>query len=161
MLMDYHIHLEHGRLEMDWLRRFVDEAVGKGIAEVGVSEHMFKFYESSSLWPSWWRFKPDRYLSDYVELVSEARAMGIPVKLGVEAEYIEGLEKEIGEFLEGVPWDYVIGSVHFIGDWAFDDTEVRDEWENRDVAEAYRLYFSLLEKAIRCGLYDVIAHPDV
>lgn len=161
MLLDYHIHLENGPLTLEWLKRFADVALERGISEIGISEHIFKFREAAGIWPSWWRLEPDRSLRDYVDLIGGARDLGLPVRIGIEAEYLDGLEREIGGFLRGVPWDYVIGSVHFIGRWGFDDPGLKEEWDRRNVDKAYMKYFALLNKAITCGLFDMIGHPDV
>ncbi|NPV70974.1 MAG: histidinol-phosphatase [Firmicutes bacterium] len=161
MFFDYHIHLENGPLDMEWLERFAEAAVARGVSEIGVSEHIFKFTEAGPLWPSWWRLTPDRSLEDYVDLIAAARAKNLPVKMGIECEYLTGIEKRLAAFLEGVPWDYVIGSVHFIDEWGFDDTDRLDTWDGRDVDDAYRRYFSLLDEAMTCGLFDMIGHPDV
>ncbi|MGE5486058.1 MAG: histidinol-phosphatase HisJ family protein [Ignavibacteriales bacterium] len=161
VLCDYHMHLEHGPVEMAWLRRFIEVAAEKGIDEIGISEHMFRFRESSPVWPSWWTMRSDCSLAEYVDLIEQAGSMGMPVRLGVEAEYLEGHEDRIRRFLREAPWDYVIGSVHFIGEWGFDDVDGKDEWDSRDVDEAYRRYFHLLEKAMESGMFDVIGHPDV
>ncbi len=161
MLLDYHIHLEHGPIRTDWLKQFADVASRNGIDEIGISEHIFRFYESAPMWPSWWRFPPDCSLGEYVDLIKGASHGDIPVKLGVEAEYLDGRENEIRDFLREAPWDYVIGSVHFIGEWCFDDLARESEWDDKDVNEAYRDYFALLDKAIGTGLFDIIGHPDV
>ena len=161
MLFDYHMHLENGPIRMDWLREFVDAAARNGIGEIGVSEHMFRFREATPVWPSWWELQPDCSLDEYVDLIQRARSLVAPVKIGVEAEYLRGREGEIRDFLEKAPWDYVIGSVHYIGEWGFDDSARKNEWDSKDVNAAYREYYGLLEEAIRSGLFDVIGHPDV
>ncbi|MGE5541775.1 MAG: histidinol-phosphatase HisJ family protein [Bacillota bacterium] len=161
VLCDYHMHLEHGPMEMGWLGQFTKAAAQNGVDEIGISEHMFRFRESSPVWPSWWRMRADCCLTEYIRLIEQAGSMGVPVRLGIEAEYLEGYEDRIRRFLREAPWDYVIGSVHFIGEWGFDDVNGMDEWNSRDVDDAYRRYFDLLGMAIESGMFDAIAHPDV
>ena len=98
---------------------------------------------------------------DYVRLVREASTTGIPVKLGIEVDYIEGKEREIAELLSMYQWDYVIGSVHFIDDWGFDQEEFVGRWDGADRDRVYERYFDLAAKAAGSGLFDIIGHPDV
>lgn len=162
MLADYHMHLERGGLRRDYLERFVATARARGVDEIGVTEHGYNFVEAAPLLgrPAYVAAHSRGYrVADYVELLRAAREDGLPVKLGIEMDYVPGREAEIRDFLAAYPWDFVIGSVHWLGEWGFDlDPE---SWRGRDVAEAYREYFALAERAVRSGLFDVLGHPDV
>ena len=50
----------------------------------------------------------------------EAKGRGLPVKLGLEVDYFPGIERELAELLEPYPWDYLLGSVHFVDGFAVD-----------------------------------------
>ena len=67
------------------------------------------------------------------------------------------MEGVLGEY----PWDYVIGSVHYLGAWGFDNPEFVDEYERRDLGQLYRHYAALMEGAARSGLFDAIGHLDL
>jgi len=162
VLADYHMHLERGGLDPAYLARFVRVARARGIDEIGITEHAFNFAEAASLLdrPAFVAAHGRGYaIEDYLALLGEAREAGLPVRTGVEMDYVPGREAEIRDFLAGRPWDFVIGSVHWLGDWGFDLDP--SSWEGRDVAEAYRRYFGLAERAVRSGLFDVLGHPDV
>jgi histidinol-phosphatase (PHP family) len=81
------------------------------------------------------------------------------VKLGVEADYYPGREDEVREVLAGHPWDYVLGSVHYVGDLSVDDEPRLVDAVGPE--EAYRRYFDMLGRAARSGLFDALAHPDL
>ena len=53
-------------------------------------------------------------IEPYVEAVLEAKRRGYPVKLGLEVDYEPAQEEETRELLAPYPWDYLIGSIHFL-----------------------------------------------
>ena len=98
--------------------------------------------------------------------VSEVRALGaaekeITVKLGAEVDYLPGKEKELASLLPRQPFDFLIGSVHFIGDWDFTHPRHAANYEASDLEEIYRCYFELVWQACKSGLFDIIGHIDV
>ena len=162
MLIDYHMHLERGGLTREYLLRFVETARARGVDEIGITEHAYNFVEGAPLLGRPWyveRYSSGFRMADYIALLQAARAEGLPVKAGIEMDYVPGREEDIRAFLAAYPLDFVIGSVHWIDDWGFDLDPA--SWPGRDVREAYRRYFDLAERAIRSGLFDVFGHPDV
>jgi histidinol-phosphatase (PHP family) len=167
MPVDYHIHLERGPFSLEYLREFVDAAAERGIQEIGFSEHPYRFLECRRIYPSenpWVDARCGRQLEEYVRLVEEAKDAGLPVKLGMEWDYIPGHEEEVARLLDAYPWDYAIGSVHWLRNqgrwWAVDDPH-EGEWEKQDPSEVYRQYFHHIEAAAASGLFDVIGHLDL
>jgi histidinol-phosphatase (PHP family) len=161
MLADYHLHLENGPLTREYLEDFLRVGRERGLAELGFSEHIYNFTDTLSLWPAAWQVEPQGQLAAYIKLITTAKEAGLPVKLGLEVDYLEGKEEELAAFLDRYPWDYVIGSIHHLGDWGFDHPDYRSQWESTDVGMAYREYFRLFSKAARSGLFEIMAHPDV
>lgn len=162
MLIDYHTHLERGPYTIDYLRQFVDTAARRGIGEVCFTEHGHFFHESHSLLNNPWSHSiPRRHLADYIELVRQAKGMGLPVKLGIEMDYIPQTKEAIGRFLAAQPFDFVLGSVHWVDGFGFDNPEWLHEWDKRNVDELYCRYFELLCEAVESKMFDSIAHPDV
>ena len=168
-LTDYHVHLrpdDPGTDAADYfternLARYVEIASARGIDELGFSEHVYRFREALSVWrhPFWVENATDG-LDDYVDFVLEMRAAGYPVKLGLELDFLPGREEELARLVEGRPFDYVIGSVHFIADRAVDH-EGYDAWRASAPGEVWSEYFEAVAGAARSGLFDVLAHPDL
>ncbi len=188
MLVDYHMHLERGPFTPAWLDRFLVTAAERNVAEIGISEHIYRFKESQEAYGAWWGevsadtapttnggFPPGtaafaqkwwterggQSLQEYAGLVRGAAARGLPVRLGIEADYFPGAEGAIRQVQSLAPFDYTIGSVHWIGPWGFDLLDVQGLWDGRDVDEMYRQYFGLLGQAARTGLFQIMAHPDL
>jgi histidinol-phosphatase (PHP family) len=169
MLTDYHTHLrpddpaataEHYFTEANVLR-YLEAADNEGIAELGFSEHVHRFRQALDVWqhPFWQENAVDD-LGAYVEFVVEMKEKGLPVKLGIELDYLPGREQFLDELLGNHPWDYVIGSVHFIADRAV-DMEAYDAWRNSSADQVWGEYFTTLGQAAESGLFDILAHPDL
>jgi histidinol-phosphatase (PHP family) len=167
MLTDYHLHLRPDEAGTSFERyftvenveRYLDAAKAAGIEELGVSEHVYRFRAALELWqhPLWVENAVDD-LDAYCEFVRET-----PLRLGIECDYIPGAEERTAALLGARDFDYVVGSVHFIGEGnAAVDHEGFDVWEGDGDAEAiWRCYFEALAAAARSGLYDILAHPDL
>ncbi|RJR22356.1 MAG: histidinol-phosphatase HisJ family protein [Desulfobacteraceae bacterium] len=101
-------------------------------------------------------FEEYRRITDYVSLSSNPRVL-----FGIEADYYEGCEAYLKEWLPRQGFDMVLGSVHFIGGWGFDDPEQKGRWKSVDVKVAWKEYFALLSRLVTSGLFDVVAHLDL
>ncbi len=167
MLTDYHLHLRPDDADTPAERYFTSENVERylaaagaaGIEELGVSELVYRFRQALDLWqhPLWVENARDD-LDSYCEFVR-----GTPLRLGVECDFIPGAEEKTAALLEAREFDYVVGSVHFIGegDAAVDHTGF-DVWEGSDdPEEIWRRYFEALAACARSGLFDILAHPDL
>ncbi len=164
MIVDYHMHLRNGREEIahDTLsvEPFVEAARRAGVDEIGFTEHVYYFTQTRPLWTV--PYQTERCVYDldvYVDAVLQAQGRSFPVKLGLEVDYVPGREAETRAILEPYPWDYLLGSIHFI-----DGLGVDGEPRLLDavgVEEAWHRYFETLAAAARSGLYDSLSHPDL
>jgi histidinol-phosphatase (PHP family) len=165
MLTDYHLHLRPDEPETPPERHFTAEnveryrraAAAAGIDELGVAEHVYRFTQALDLWRHpFWREQARDDLDAYCEF-----ARGAGLKVGVECDFVPGAEQRTAALLEARDFDYVVGSVHFVGEWAVDH-EGWDVWEaGGDADEVWRRYFEALARCARSGLFDVLAHPDL
>lgn len=164
MIVDYHMHLrapdESIEHSVDVVERYVEVAQARGIDEIGFSEHVYYFEETRLLWSAPYHLERCRYrLEPYVDAIVEAKRRGMPVKLGLEVDYEPDKEEETRDILAPYPWDYLIGSIHFIDGQGIDG-------EPSLVAEvgveaAWRRYYETLGRAARSGLFDTLGHPDL
>jgi len=109
---------------------------------------------------------PESQLSAYVAEVGEARtraeANGGPrVLLGIEADHIPGEERFSADLLSAFPFDVVLGSVHMIDGWTFDDPDRIDGYQHWDIGALWDRYFEEVSIAAGSGLYDVLGHVDL
>ena len=165
MLTDYHLHLRPDDLGATAEDHFTEENVDHylaaaeehGIAELGVSEHIYRFAQALEIWDHpFWREQARDDVDAYADFVR-----GTPLRLGIEADFIPGAEDRIANLLEVRDFDYVVGSVHFLGNRAVDH-EGYDVWEDEgDPDRVWTRYFETLAEAARSGLFDILAHPDL
>lgn len=165
MLTDYHLHLrtdDVGEAEQafatDNVQRYLAAAKEKGISELGVSEHIYRFTDALELWRHpYWESQARDDLDAYCEFVKTT-----PLKLGLEADFVPGSEDRTAALLEARAFDYVVGSVHFLGDAGAVDDRRHDVWESDgDPDRLWKRYFEWLAEAARSGLFDILAHPDL
>jgi histidinol-phosphatase (PHP family) len=169
VLTDYHLHLRTDDLDASAAEHFTaanaeryrEVAGERGITELGVSEHVYRFKQALEVWrhPFWERYAHDD-LDEYCAFVREHTDL----RLGIEADFVAGAEDRMANLLER-DFDYVIGSVHFLRDGAVDMDDY-SVWNSnpthpRSVQEVWRRYFQTIAESARCGLFDVIAHPDL
>ena len=168
MLTDYHVHLrpdEDGTPASAYFTagnadRYRTVAAERGIEELGVAEHVHRFTAALDVWqhPFWRRSATDD-LDDYVTFVREETDL----RLGIEADFVPGREDRMAALLDEHEWDYVVGSVHFLGDYAvdWDDPEI-DVWRRESSPErVWKRYFDAVRASALSGLFDIIAHPDL
>ena len=166
VLTDYHLHLRPDDLDASAdecfseanFRRYRSAASERGIAELGVSEHVYRFQQALDVWshPLWLQYAHDD-LDAYCAFVREETDL----RLGIEADFVPGREDRMANLLEARDFDYVIGSVHFVGEVAVDDDEY-DVWDSgRSAEQIWQRYFQTIGELARSGLFDVLAHPDL
>lgn len=167
MLVDYHMHLRasgDASEELDHtveaVERYVERSLERGVDEIGITEHVYYFRETQDLWVLPYQLDRCREeLDPYCDAVLEAKRRGLPVKLGLEVDWVPERGDELAAVLEPFPWDYLIGSVHWIDGLAVDQKP--GLWAGRSVEEVWALYARELEAAARSGHFDVLAHPDL
>ena len=152
-LVDYHTHslLSDGK---DTYEEMILSAIGKGLDEIGFSDHV-------CLKPVEWAIRPRdiAVMTGQILELKEKYQDRIKIRFGIEVDYFPHREEEIKSLIESMPVDYVIGSVHFIGDWNFDtDQSFYGKWSNDTL---YRKYFKLIQKAASSDLFDTIGHLDI
>lgn len=163
MHIDYHTHHERCGHAVGKLEDYVKRGVELGLQQLGLSDHLPLIHvDPDNYYPE--MAMPLAELPRYVEecLTLKERYRGIiDLRVGLEADYIEGYEEQIRELLSPYPWDYLIGSVHFLGEWDITDHRQVHGWEGKDELEVYRFYYDAVKKSALSGLYDIIGHMDV
>lgn len=164
MIVDYHLHLRAPDGSIDHsvrgVERFVEAAAERGVDEIGFTEHVYYFAQTRALWSVPYHLERCVYdLDRYVGTIVEAKRVGLPVKLGLEVDYVPGREEETSELLAPYPWDYLLGSIHFLDGLALDQRPGLVHEAGPEAA--WERYFLALESAAGSGLFDSLAHPDL
>ena len=140
-------------------REYAQTALDAGLSGLCFTDHMPmpRWYDAP------WRMRLEQ-LPEYIAEIAAVQqefAGRLDVRLGLEADFHPGTEKFVEKVLGMFDWDYVIGSVHYLGAWGFDNPEFVAEYEERDLSGLYRDYYALVEGAARSGLFDAIGHLDL
>jgi histidinol-phosphatase (PHP family) len=164
MIVDYHMHLrdqeERINHSVESVERFVEVAAERGVDEIGFTEHVYYFAQTRPLWSLPYQTERCVYeLDTYVDAVVEAKRQGLPVKLGLEVDYVSGRQDELAAVLEPYPWDFLLGSVHWIDGLAID--QAPGIWAEASVDEVWARYLAALAELAASGHVDVLAHPDL
>lgn len=139
--------------------------------EIGLVEHLYLFRESHGILHNPYIAEKSATrreragapelagasLDRFAAFVTAAADAGLPVRCGLEVDYVPGADEATGRLLEGLPLDFVIGSLHWLGDWGFDTCQA--SWSGRSIEAAYRQYYDTLAAAAESGLFDIIGHP--
>lgn len=159
MIADYHVHTAMCGHATGTLDELAEAAIARGLDEVGISDHMPLLYcEDPELAMS------GEELPLYVERVLELKERfrdRITVRLGIEADYHPETQDERRRMIEAHPWDYVIGSVHILDGWMFDDPRRLDGYEGLDIDDFFTRYLRTVGEMARTGLYNIVGHADL
>jgi histidinol-phosphatase (PHP family) len=156
---DYHTHTPLCRHASGEPAEYAARAVALGLEEIGFSDHSPMQRDDFDNW----RMRLDQ-LDEYVEKVRRAQRdfPNLTVKLALEVDYLPGHQDWIRDLAARHPWDYFIGSVHYVSDaWAVDDPTQISKWKNRDPFEVWSVYFERLGEAAESGLFEIIGHADL
>lgn len=156
-LADYHIHTVLCKHAEKGVADYKTAAQGRNISEICFSDHGPNpdGYDPSH------RMEMRQFLS-YKQMVASLQDGKAPkVLFGIETDYYEGCQKFLGEWLPRQRFDFVIGSVHYIEDWGFDNPAKSRVWESVDVTVTWRKYFELVGRLADSGLFDAVGHLDL
>jgi len=132
---------------------FIQEAIKKGIKYYGFADHAPMEFDYKYRMD----FKDMPFYENKIKALREKYKDKIEILLGYEVDFTPIVDKRVLERKV----DYLIGSVHFLDNWGFDNPEFIKEWENRDVDDVYKEYFYLVEKMANSKLFNIIGHIDL
>lgn len=154
MIVDLHNHTKlcnHAEGEID---QYIEKAIECGIKYFGFSEHAPMNFDQK------YRIGFEQ-MKEYEEAVLSAKEKykdKIEIFLGYEVDY---LKNYLDERVLNADVDYLIGSVHFIEEWGFDNPEFIGNYKNQDIDEIWEKYFNAIEEMARSRLFDIVGHLDL
>ncbi len=149
---DYHLHTHFSCDSQATMAEMCQAAVKQGLPEIGFAEHVDHYPQDSCY--DYFRLEP---WADELEACRRKYDGQLTLRAGIEFGEPHVYPAEVQALLARYPFDYVIGSVHWVGTgFAF----ARDFFE-RPADEAFRHYFEELERLTRLGDFDVVGHLEV
>ncbi len=154
MLADLHNHTplcNHAKGEP---QAYIQKAIECGCSYFGFSDHApMEFDQAYRM-----RFEDMEYYEKSIKELQRSFQNDIEILLAYEVDYMPGM---MDERVLKADVDYLIGSVHFIDKWGFDNPEFLEEYKHRDIDEIYRAYFDLVRDMAKSGYFQIAGHLDL
>jgi len=134
---------------------YIDQAIKNNILVYGFSDHAPMEFDKKYRMD----FSDMKTYENEILSLKEKYKNKIKILLGYEVDFtpIKYLDKRV----LNANVDYLIGSVHFLDNWGFDNPEFIKEWQKRDVDDVYKEYFSYIEKMANSRLFQIVGHIDL
>jgi len=154
MRIDLHNHTTRCNHATGTIDQYIERAIELGIDIYGFSEHAPMDFDPK------YRLsfeEMDAYTSDILT-AKEKYKNDIHILLGYEVDWLQGhMDKRV----LGAEVDYLIGSIHFIDKWGFDNPEFIGGWKNKDIDEIWQAYFEATQAMAESGKFDIVGHLDL
>jgi len=154
MRIDLHNHTSRCNHAEGTIDEYIERAIELGIDIYGFSEHAPMDFDSH------YRLDFDEmqdYTNDILNLKKKYQNE-IEILLGYEVDYLKG---HMDERVLNANVDYLIGSVHFLDKWGFDNPEFIGGWESRNIDNIWQEYFDAIEEMAKTGYFDIVGHFDL
>jgi len=154
MRIDLHNHTTRCNHAEGTIDEYINRAIELKIDIYGFSEHAPMEFDS------YYRLKFDE-MNEYSKEILKAKEKykhQIQILLGYEVDYLKGyIDKRVID----APVDYLIGSVHFLDKWGFDNPEFIGKWKNRKIDDIWQEYFDAIEAMAKTGYFNITGHLDL
>ncbi len=154
-MVDLHNHTPLCNHAQGKPQEYIKNAIKKGIKIYGFADHapmeFDKKYRMS--------FNDMKNYENEINSLKKQYKDKIKILLGYEVDFTP--TKYLDKRVLTADVDYLIGSVHFLDNWGFDNPEFIKEWEDRDVDDVYKEYFEYIEKMASSKLFQIVGHIDL
>lgn len=160
-LVNTHTHTHYSGHGEGSVSEVVEAAAKAGISTVALTEH---YPLSEAFDPDAYLSMPSSLLENYINDVLQARERfpELDILLGCEFDWLgshedrNNLERDLSRF------DIVLGSVHYLDSWAFDDPNSYSKWEELGADYIWKRYFELWYDAVGSDMpFTIMSHPDL
>ena len=154
MRIDLHNHTTRCNHAEGTVDEYIQRAIELGIDIYGFSEHAPMDFDEKYRLP----FEDMQAYTDDILTAKEKYKNDINILFGYEVDYLPG---HMEESVLKAKVDYLIGSVHFIDKWSFDNPEFIAGWKEKDIDEIWTAYFEATEAMAKSGKFDIVGHLDL
>ncbi|MEA1954050.1 MAG: histidinol-phosphatase [Campylobacterota bacterium] len=154
MRIDLHNHTTRCNHAEGTVDEYIQRAIELNIDIYGFSEHAPMDFDPH------YRLKFDKMqaYTDDILTAKERYKDNIKILLGYEVDYLFG---HVDKRVLSAKVDYLIGSVHFIDKWSFDNPEFIGGWKDKNIDEIWKAYFEATEAMAKSGNFDIVGHFDL
>lgn len=156
MRVDIHNHTTYCNHATGSIQEYVCRARELGINIFGFSCHAPMDFDS--------KYRMEfatlpQYIRE-IRMIQES-CSDMEILCALEVDYILGREDLLSQIVLESPLDYLIGSVHFLDTWGFDNPEFVGEWSKRGVRQTWNHYLDSIESMLKTGYFQIIGHLDL
>lgn len=154
MIVDLHNHTPLCNHATGTIDEYINKAIAAKTEYFGICDHAPMDFDPK------YRMSFDdmpQYESD-VKSAQQRYKEKITILLGYEVDYLPG---HMDERVLNADVDYLIGSVHFLEGWGFDNPEFIGKWQEQNIDEVWQKYFDTIEEMAKTGLFDIVGHLDL
>jgi histidinol-phosphatase (PHP family) len=160
MKVDYHLHTARCGHAAGTMADYVAAAAAGGLKEIGFADHfpleLLGYTPQEQV-----NMAPGELAAYIAEVQWWQKKAPLPVRLGAEVDFLPGREKITAAVLAAYDFDYLIGSVHFLGDWDFTHPAYQERFQEVNIDRLYEQYFALIQQLAQSRLFQVVGHLDV
>lgn len=158
-IVDYHMHTHLCGHAEGLPEDYVKHAISLGLAEIGFSDHapLFSHRDPTITMD----FKDLPLYQSMIEGVKRRYQKEISIKIGIETDFLPDYQEQTRALMQEYLYDYVIGSVHFLQGWGFDNPTELKEWQHHDIDLVYELFYEHLRMSAQSKIFDIIGHADL
>ena len=154
---DYHMHTPLCKHATGAPELYRQTAATEGVRELAFTDHA----PDPSGFDSKYRMDSAQF-DEYRRLITPLQdGRTPPVLFGIEADYYPGVVPYLADWLPRGNFDLIMGSVHYLGEWGFDNPDLRHKWNEVDIKGAWKTYMNLMVELTGTGLFDIIGHFDL
>jgi histidinol-phosphatase (PHP family) len=154
MIVDLHNHTPLCNHAEGELFKYVEKAIASGTKYFGFADHAPMTFDTK------YRMSFDE-MQGYereVQDLKEKYKDKIEILLAYEVDFLNGyMDKRVLE----ADVDYLIGSVHFIDEWGFDNPEFIGHYEHEDIDVIWQKYFDAIRDMAKSGHFNIVGHLDL
>lgn len=167
MTTDYHTHTPLCHHAEGTPEQYIAAAKAAKLDEYGISDHAPHLPEP---FDDWRMSMAD--LPTYLDWIAAARSFAgedLVVRAGLECDWLAGCEGQVADLRNFHPWDYLIGSVHYLPGqagqrWDFDNPAHLSQWQAltaTELEDLWSLYWRTYAEMVRADLFEIHGHPDL
>jgi len=156
MRVDIHNHTTLCNHATGSMEEYILEAIKKQIDIFGFSCHAPMSFEPE------YRMSLEES-KDYekdILILKEKYKDKIDIRLGYEVDFMRD-KKYIEKKILNSKVDYLIGSVHFLDDWGFDNPAFLKNYDNQNIDKIWKEYFDMISLMAKTKYFDVVGHLDL
>lgn len=154
MIVDLHNHTKFCNHAEGKMFEYIEKAININTSYFGFSDHAPMHFDPKYRMT----FEQMQIYEQSVKAVKKAYQDKITILLGYEVDYLQGY---IDKRVLNADIDYLIGSVHFINQWGFDNPEFIGGYQHQDIDKIWQDYFDLIEAMAKTNLFHIAGHIDL